>query len=214
MKQFRMAVAPAVALAGTLAAAFAAAPAMAQTPPGEPPPPGMEGGRHGPGMPGKGGPGMERGGRHGGPGMHGPGMMMPGMEGHMLMRMADELGLSPEQRQTIRGFFESAQPGFRELHERMRANTKLMMDTQPDDPKYQSIVQQVGQSSAELAQQMVVQSSQLRTQVWSVLTADQKTKLRAKQAEMRAKWEERRADREAARVGKNAPAEAAPKSAK
>jgi Spy/CpxP family protein refolding chaperone len=212
MKHFRMA----ATLAGMLAAAVAAMPATAQVPAGDPPPPpGVDGGRHGPGMH------EGKGGRHG-RGMHGPGMMMPGMEGHMLMRMADELGLSPEQRQTIRGFFESAQPGFRDLHERMRANTKLMMDTQPDDPKYQSVVQQVGQSSAELAQQMVQQSSQLRTQVWSVLTADQKTKLKAKQAEMRAKWEERRAERQAARAErqgartepKQAPSAGAPKPTK
>jgi Spy/CpxP family protein refolding chaperone len=117
----------------------------------------------------------------------------------MLLRMADELGLSTEQRQTIRGFFESAQPGFRSLHEQMRANTRLMLNTQPDDPKYQSVVQQVSQSSAELAQQMVLQSSQLRTQVYAVLTPEQKTKLKAKQSEMQARWDERRAEREASR---------------
>jgi Spy/CpxP family protein refolding chaperone len=168
------------ALAGLLAVALASTTAHAELAAGDPPPP--------PGM--DGGPGPRG---HGGPG--GPGMMM-GMEGHMLMRMADELGLSPEQRQTIRGFFESAAPGFRKLHEQMRANTKLLMDTQPDDAKYQSVIQQVSQSSADLAQQMVMQSGQLRTQIWSVLTADQKTKLKAKQAEWRAKAEARRAERE------------------
>jgi Spy/CpxP family protein refolding chaperone len=139
-------------------------------------------------------------GKGGGKGMrmHG-GMMMPGMDTHMLMRMADELGLSPEQRQTIRGFFESAQPGFRKLHDQMRSNTRLMLNTQPDDPRYQSVVQQVSQSSAELAQQMVLQSSQLRTQVYAVLTPEQKTKLKARQSEMQARWDERRAEREASR---------------
>jgi Spy/CpxP family protein refolding chaperone len=181
----------AATMAGLLAVALVSTAARAEYAGDPPPPPGMDGG------PGPRGPGG-----HGGHG--GPGMMM-GMEGHMLMRMADELGLSPEQRQTIRGFFETAAPGFRKLHEQMRANTKLMMDTQPDDPKYTSVVQQVGQSSADLAQQMVVQSSQLRTQIWSVLTAEQKTKLKAKQAEMRAKWDQRRADREKAAPPKAPP---------
>jgi Spy/CpxP family protein refolding chaperone len=183
MRQIRIA----AALAGTLAAALISTASYAQSAPDEPPPP--------PGV--DGGPGPKGGmhGMHGGGGPGGPGMMMPGMEGHMLGRMADELGLSPEQRQTIRGFFEQSQPGFRKLHEQMRANATLMMDTQPDDPKYQSVVQQVGQSSAELAQQMVVQSSQLRTQVWSVLTPEQRTKWKAKQAEMRARWDQRRDER-------------------
>ena len=182
--------APALALAAALAVPALVVPAAAgaRASAGDAPPPAGAHAEHG---------------RHAGKGarMHGgPGMMMPGMESHMLMRMADELGLSPEQRQTIRGFFDSAQPGFRKLHEQMRANTKLILDTQPDDPKYQTVVQQVSQSSAELAQQMVLQSSQLRTQVYGVLTPEQRTKLKAKQAEMQARWGERRSERQAART--------------
>jgi Spy/CpxP family protein refolding chaperone len=193
MKQFRSSAALVVAAALALPLTFPAAAGAQASPEGARPPAGMHGGEHGQAA----GPGPG-----GGKGMRmhgGPGMMMPGMETHMLMRMADELALSPEQRQTIRGFFSSAQPGFQKLHEQMRANTKLMLDTQPDDPKYQTVVQQVGQSSAELAQQMVLQSSQLRTQVYGVLTPEQKAKLKVKQSEMQARWEERRAERQASR---------------
>jgi Spy/CpxP family protein refolding chaperone len=199
MKQFRGAAALVMAAALALPLALPSTAGAQTSPEGARAPAGMHGGEHGPG----GGPSSGKGMR-----MHGgPGMMMPGMETHMLMRMADELALSPEQRQTIRGFFASAQPGFQKLHEQMRANTKLMLDTQPDDPKYQTVVQQVSQSSAELAQQMVLQSSQLRTQVYGVLTQEQKTKLKAKQSEMQARWEERRAERQASR--KDAAAERA-----
>jgi Spy/CpxP family protein refolding chaperone len=172
--------------AGTLFAALVSTAALAQGAPPDPPPPPADDG--GPGH------GMHHGGRGGPDGPRGPGMMMPGMEGHMLMRMADELDLSQAQRDKIRGLFEQAQPGFRKLHEQTASNVKLLMDTQPDDPKYQSVVQQAAKSSAELAQQMVVQSSQLRTQVWGVLTPDQRAKFQAKQKEMRARWEERRGD--------------------
>jgi Spy/CpxP family protein refolding chaperone len=199
MKQFRSSAALVVAAALALPLTFPGAAGAQASPEGARPPAGLHGGEHGP----AGGPGGGKGMR-----MHGgPGMMMPGMETHMLMRMADELALSSEQRQTIRGFFSSAQPGFQKLHEQMRANTKLMLDTQPDDPKYQAVVQQVSQSSAELAQQMVLQSSQLRTQVYGVLTPEQKTKLKTKQTEMQARWEERRTERQALR--KDAAAERA-----
>jgi Spy/CpxP family protein refolding chaperone len=190
MKQFRSSATLVVAAALALPLALPSAAGAQTSPEAARPPAGMPGGERDHG----GGPGGKGVRMHGG-----PGMMMPGMETHMLMRMADELALSPEQRQTIRGFFSSAQPGFQKLHEQMRANTKLMLDTQPDDPKYQTVVQQVSQSSAELAQQMVLQSSQLRTQVYGVLTPEQKTKLKAKQSEMQARWEERRAERQAAR---------------
>jgi Spy/CpxP family protein refolding chaperone len=201
MKQFRSSAALVMAAALALPLAIPSL-AGAQTSPESPrPPAGMHGGERSQGGDHGGGPGGGKGMR-----MHG-GMMMPGMETHMLMRMADELALSPEQRQTIRGFFSSAQPGFQALHEQMRANTKLMLDTQPDDPKYQTVVQQVSQSSAELAQQMVLQSSQLRTQVYGVLTPEQKARLKVKQSEMQARWEERRAERQASR--KDAAAERA-----
>jgi Spy/CpxP family protein refolding chaperone len=195
MKQFRSSAAFVVTAALALPLALPSNAGAQTSPEGARPPVGMPGGERSQGGDHGGGRGGDKALR-----MHGgPGMMMPGMETHMLMRMADELALSPEQRQTIRGFFSSAQPGFQKLHEQMRANTKLMLDTQPDDPKYQTVVQQVSQSSAELAQQMVLQSSQLRTQVYSVLTPEQKTKLKARQSEMQARWEERRAERQAVR---------------
>jgi Spy/CpxP family protein refolding chaperone len=199
MKQFRIApltLAAAVAVVSVGAAAVPAAARAQSNPAAAPAPTGAAAGE-----PAK-REGMRDGPRDGkGMRMHdGPGMMMPGMESHMLIRMADELGLSTEQRQTIRGFFGAAQPGFRSLHEQMRANTRLMLNTQPDDPRYQSVVQQVSQASAELAQQMVLQSSQLRTQVYGVLTPEQKTKLKAKQAEMQSRWDERRVEREASRA--------------
>ena len=114
-----------------------------------------------------------------GPGMDGgPGMMMPGLMPHALLgRMADQLGLSPEQRQTIKGLFDQARPGFEQLHKQMRTNAELLAKTQPDDPAYQTVVANISQSAAELASQFVLQTSQLRSQVHGALTPAQRTKL-------------------------------------
>lgn len=136
-----------------------------------------------------GGRGME----HGGPGMMMHGMMLPGMmHPKMLERMADELALTPEQRQTIRGFFEAAKPGMQELGDRLRANARQLLETTPDDPKYASVVQQASQEAGALSAQMIQQASQVRVQVYGVLTPEQKQKLAAKQAEMQKRMEERR----------------------
>lgn len=134
---------------------------------------------------------------HGGPGMMIPGMMHPGM----LERMADELALSPEQRQTIRGFFDAAKPGMRELTDKLRANAKRLMDVTPDDPKYSTVVQQASQEAGALTSQLIQQSSQVRAQVYGVLTAEQKKKLAAKQAEMQKRRDERREERRSRRDG-------------
>jgi Spy/CpxP family protein refolding chaperone len=123
----------------------------------------------------------------------GPGIMMPGLMPHGLLgHMADELGLAPEQRQTIKGFFDQAKPGFEQLHQQMRANAELLMKTQPDDPAYQGVVANVSQSAADLAARFVLQASQLRSQVHSVLTPEQRTKLVTLQAQMHSRMRQHR----------------------
>ena len=67
------------------------------------------------------------------------------------------------------------------------------MNTRPDDANYTSVVANVSQASSGLAGQFVLQASQLRSQVFGVLTADQKTKLVQLQAKMKAHWQQRHA---------------------
>ena len=120
----------------------------------------------------------------------GPGMMMAGLMPHAVLgRMGEELGLAPEQRQAIKGFFEQAKPGFEQLHRQMRANAELLLKTQPDAPAYQSVVANVSQSAAELASQFVLQASQLRSQIHGVLTPEQRTKLVTLEADMHARMQ-------------------------
>lgn len=146
---------------------------------------------------------------HGGPGGMGMGagpMMMPGMmHPGMFERMADELDLTTEQREKIRGYFEAARPGMQELAAKQRANAEQLMDAKPDDPKYASIVQKASQEAGALTTQMVQQGAQVRAQVYGVLTPEQRTKLAAKQAEMRQRMAERREDRRARRGGAGGP---------
>ena len=130
-------------------------------------------------------------GAHGGPGL---GFMLPGlMSPHMLDHVAAQLGLSLEQHQTIKGFLEQARPGFEQLHKQLHANAELLMNTRPDDANYTTIVANVSQSSSELAAQFVLQASQLRSQVFGVLTAAQRTKLVQLQAKMTAHMQQRHA---------------------
>ncbi len=121
----------------------------------------------------------------------GPGPMMPGfMPPGAFERIADRLQLSAEQRETARGFLEQAKPGLDKLRQQMHASAELLAKTRPDDPSYQSVVANASQTAGDLASQLVLQGSQVRSQVFGVLTADQKNKLVTIEAEMRARWSE------------------------
>ena len=125
----------------------------------------------------------------------GPGLMVPGLVPHALLgRMAGELGLTPEQRQTIQGMFDQARPGFDQLHRQVLAGSELLARTAPDDGAYQTVVASVSQQAADAAAQFVLQASQLRSQVNGVLTPAQRTRLSALEADLRARMLERRHD--------------------
>ncbi len=119
--------------------------------------------------------------------MSGGGMLGP----QWLGRMADELGLSAEQRQTIKGLFEAARPQVQAMRDSMRSNADKLRGTMPDDPNYATVVAQVSQAAGELASRMVTEGSQLRSQVYGVLTKDQKAKLPQIEAQMREHARER-----------------------
>jgi Spy/CpxP family protein refolding chaperone len=78
----------------------------------------------------------------------------------------------------------AARPQMKSLHEQMRANHLKLMQTKPDDPNYANVVAEVAQSNATLASERTTQGSQLRTQMYAVLTPAQKTQL----ATLEAQW--------------------------
>ena len=94
-----------------------------------------------------------------------PGVMSP----EALARIADKLGLTAEQRKTIRAYFEHPKPGFERLRQQMRADWELLSRTRPDDGAYHGIVASVSQSASETAAQCVLAGSQLRLEACGVL---------------------------------------------
>jgi Spy/CpxP family protein refolding chaperone len=120
---------------------------------------------------------------------HGPGhdaMFGAGFFGaDAIARMGDQLDLSAEQRQSIKGIFDAARPQMQAMRESLHTNIEKLHGTQPDDPNYATVVAQVSQSAAELASKMVTESSQVRSQVYGLLTKEQKAKLPQLEAQMR-----------------------------
>ena len=145
---------------------------------------------------------------HGGP--EGEGMMVPGMPPPLAGRIADELDLTAEQRQSIKDIFAKARPQFQELRETMRENAERLRKTAPDAADYDKVVSQVRKSASELAGKMVTQGSEIRSRVWTVLTPEQRKKLPELEAQMRDKFRERMHDRFEHRDHTPSPAETPP----
>jgi Spy/CpxP family protein refolding chaperone len=153
----------ALLLAAT-ATGFAVAAGATHAPPqaaGEPPPPPEPG--HGPGR------------GHG---------MMPGFFPPMMMaHLAERLDLGAEQKAAIHKALDEARPGFEALHQQMRSDLERLTRTRPDDPAYQTLVASASQAASQTAAQLVLQTSQLRSQVFGVLTAPQRDELVKLEAE-------------------------------
>ncbi len=107
-----------------------------------------------------------------------------GMAAHMVLKHASQLGLSSEQVDTIKGFAASARTSSEPMHKQMKAQMMALMTTTPDDPNYSTVVATAAQTIGSLTSQAITQESQVRSQVWSVLTAAQRAKLTEMQATM------------------------------
>lgn len=120
--------------------------------------------------------------------------MDPAKRAERMAQLAEELGITDEQRQTIRGLMDSARPNLEATAKQMYENLEMLRVTNPDHPQYDVIVARVSQSTGELAARSVTDLSQLRAQIWAVLTDAQRIRLAELEAEyrerMRARWAE------------------------
>jgi periplasmic protein CpxP/Spy len=109
-------------------------------------------------------------------------------------REYSHLGLTDDQKASIKSILTAAKPQIQTLHEQSRANHLKLAQTKPDDPNYSTVVAEVAQSEATLASQRTSQHSQLRSQIYALLTPTQKTQLATQQAQ----WAARAAARQSA----------------
>jgi len=111
---------------------------------------------------------------------------MPGHPGHHGWgpgRIYSKLNLTPEQKASIKAIYTAAKPQMQSLHATMQANHLKMTQTTPDDPNYANVVAEVAQSNATLASQRTTQSSEIKAQIYALLTPAQKTQLATLEAE-------------------------------
>jgi Spy/CpxP family protein refolding chaperone len=102
-----------------------------------------------------------------------------------LQRMANELGLSPEQRKQVRGIYDAARPQTEANRSQLRAERQRLRDADPGDRNHAATVAAASKRIGELTAQKVQQEGELRRKVWQLLTPEQRAKADAKRAEVR-----------------------------
>ena len=132
-----------------------------------------------------GGPG--RGGFRGGPGgPGGPGGLGP---------LARDLNLTDEQKAQIKKLTDSFEESTKTLHEQMRALHESERDAPKDGAFDEAAVRAAAQARAGVQVELEVARARMMSQVFGVLTAEQKAQLAAKRQEFEQKRQEREAER-------------------
>jgi Spy/CpxP family protein refolding chaperone len=100
-------------------------------------------------------------------GMHGSGMDFG------FMHALHQLNLTDAQKQSVKSILDSNRDQSRSFHESLRANHQTLSTMAPDDPNYANALA----TAKNLSAQAVQNASDLRVQIYAVLTADQKAQL-------------------------------------
>lgn len=141
-----------------------------------------------------GGPG--RGGFRGGPGGHG-GPGGPGGPGGRdgLGPLARDLNLTDEQKAQIKKITDSFEESTKALREQMRSLHESERDAPKDGAFDEAAVRAAAQARAGVQVELEVAHARMMSQVFNVLTAEQKAQLAAKRQEFEQKRQEREAER-------------------
>jgi Spy/CpxP family protein refolding chaperone len=102
-----------------------------------------------------------------------------------LQRMADDLGLSPEQRKQVRGLYDAARPQMEATRSQLRTERQRVRDADPGDRNHAATVAAASKRIGELTAQKTQQQGELQRKVWQLLTPEQRAKADAKRAEVR-----------------------------
>ena len=115
--------------------------------------------------------------QHGG---HDIGMGQGGMHSETRIdRLADALDLSRKQRDQVRSIVDKSRPPMRELHDRMRENRKQLHALMQQDKAQEGEIRRLADLQGKAIADMIVLRSRMRTDIRSVLTSEQREKIKS-----------------------------------
>jgi len=99
---------------------------------------------------------------------------------------ADELGLSGQQQQDLKILLADYGERLRDLAKLMRESGEKLLRTEPGEPNYWPLAQEVSALAATSTAETVILLSEMREKIHTVLTADQRAELKRRIAERKA----------------------------
>lgn len=106
---------------------------------------------------------------------------------HSLAGLIQKLDLTEAQRESIRGILNASQSQRKALREQHHEAMKGSLTTLPDDPNYLALVEK----RKQLASEAIQQRSDLNTQIYAVLTPEQKAQVPQLIEDVKAQMKER-----------------------
>ncbi len=127
------------------------------------------------------GEGMRRGPRGGG---FGP--------GRGILKMAEKLGATDEQKTQIQGILEESKTRIQPLMESAKANHQQIKDLGTDGTFNEAEVTRLANAQAETMKQMIVEKERTKAAIFAVLTPEQRTKANEFKEQMKERFKDRK----------------------
>lgn len=128
-----------------------------------------------------------------------------GMRGHRGMgRIFRQLDLTDDQKAQMKAIRQASREDSKPLREQMKTNRQQLQQLTENGQFDEAAVSAIASQQGQIHAQIIVAKQKVKSQMFNVLTAEQKTKLatlkaehKQKMQERKAKWAERKAARQA-----------------
>lgn len=117
--------------------------------------------------------------------------------GKGIVRMLDDLGLTPEQKGSIAKILKDNREQSKALHEAMKKAHEGMREVMDKTPGDESLVRKAAQAMAKAGEELAVNKGKMKAKIDAVLTPEQKAKAEAKKAEFKGRFKDRMGKHEA-----------------
>jgi len=97
-----------------------------------------------------------------------------GLDPRMILRMADALELTPQQRGKMTELVETVRPGMTKISREIRAESQRLRNLDAGDSKYASESAAIARKMGDLTMSLVQQGADLRGKMWQVMTPEQR----------------------------------------
>ena len=105
----------------------------------------------------------------------------------IMRKLADEYGLTGQQQLDLQVLVTDYAERLRQIATQMRDSSQRLANTEPGDPYYWTLTQEVSAQASSGAGETVILLSELREKVYQVLTAEQRAEFKRRIEERKAK---------------------------